>query len=219
MKKSILFIAVAMLIAFSAEAQTNKQVAGSKSMEVQFAPLGGNPISISGIKFRSFTTETSAFRANVFLGYNSTSTPTAASTDTLELNDRTSNFNLVLRPGLEWHLVGTDKLSPYYGAELLIGLSSNGTKNDVYDGDDVQEITTSQMDLSFGANAVAGVDYYFAQNIFLGAEFGFGFQLTSEGDKTTSSTFEGADDVVEVNGGSFNVGPTALGQIRLGIIF
>ncbi len=72
MKKISLILGIASIFAFTAEAQTNKQVAGSKSFEVMLAPLGGQPISLAnGIKFRSFSSETSAFRLSVFVGFNS----------------------------------------------------------------------------------------------------------------------------------------------------
>lgn len=228
MKYAILVLA-AVVLSFSAQAQTNKQVAGSKSFEVQFAPLSGSPISLDGgIRFRTFSTESTAFRGTVFLGGNSStdlSLEPDFEGDNVEVASKTSTFSVQLRPGMEWHLVGTDKLSPYYGAEAIIGFSSDKSVdefyvvNDTFDGGSIEEMEMTQGTTSFGVNAVGGMDYYFAQNIFFGAEIGAGILYNSTGEATSTSTVEGAEDVVTPGGSSLTGGPNFNGRIRLGIIF
>jgi len=221
MKNVILFIAV-IAMACTANAQTNKQVAGSKSMEVQFSPLNGSPISLDGgIRFRSFSTETTAFRGTVFLGGSSSSDKsfgTNSAGDEIDLVDKMSSFSIQLRPGLEWHLVGTDKLSPYYGGEVLIGFNSEKSVNEFYGGESIEEETTKSGSTQFGANAVGGMDYYFAQNIFFGAEIGAGILYESRGATKTEYTTE-QDDLEVPGGSSLSGGPNVNARIRLGIIF
>ena len=207
------------------QAQQNKQVAGSKNLEVLFAPLGGSPIGIGGIKYRSFSSETSAFRVTVFVGLQSDKgiDQVFDNADALiDLTNKNGQFNISVRPGIEKHFTGTDKLSPYVGGELLLGFSSEKQTDDLYDEDEdkVYESTQKDGSLTFGLNAVAGVDYYFAQNIYLGAEFGFGFAFDKMSDTKDDNTQKNGPPSTSVpNGSSISVGPNAVGQIRLGWLF
>ena len=72
-----------------------------------------------------------------------------------------STFNLGV--GYERHMSGTDRMSPYLGGGIGIG-SSN---------------LNEETDFSFGANAVAGMDYYIFENIYMGLELGI---TISDGD-------------------------------------
>ena len=56
MKKSILFLALALLMSID-YATAQKQVGSDKNVEFTFAPLGGNPIGIQGIRLRSFNSD------------------------------------------------------------------------------------------------------------------------------------------------------------------
>ena len=72
MKKILIIAAAALFIGSTASAQdVMKQTGGEQNLEFLFAPLGGSPIGINGIKYRSFTSATTAWRASVFLGLNS----------------------------------------------------------------------------------------------------------------------------------------------------
>jgi hypothetical protein len=222
MKKTIALLFIAVFAVGYTYAQQNKQVAGSKNLEVLFAPLGGSPISLGGIKYRSFSSETSAMRVAVFVGLqSSTDVMLGGSDGETEMNSKSGSFDISVRPGLEKHFTGTDKLSPYIGGEVLIGFSSESQIDENYDffEDEIYEETTKNGSLTFGLNALAGVDYYFAQNIYLGAEFGFGFSFESMNDTKFESTQNDVDDVTSPNGSGINLGPNAVGQIRLGWLF
>jgi hypothetical protein len=75
MKKTILFFAFALMTMTGIFAQ--KQTGGEKNLEVAFAPLGGNPVSMSGIRLRLFNSEASAIRIGLFLGGSTTKDVTA----------------------------------------------------------------------------------------------------------------------------------------------
>jgi len=266
MKK--LLVAAALICAFSVS-HGQKQQTDSKTLEVNFSPLGGNPISINGLKFRKFSSDYSALRFEVFLGSNSNkSVAMQAGSNGLEDNpnpatyNKSGGFDLSLRPGIEKHFDGTSRLSPYIGGLLDFGFgSSNNTEgywtpnsNDLDGFDDfTKHVEWSQKTkdgyLRLGLNAVAGMDFYFADNIYLGAEFGYGFSWTSMSDTKYTSTDDLAwglygdntglgnwgngevtyDDngiissVVtrnnEENGSMFSVGPNVNGALRLGFIF
>lgn len=235
MRKTFLLLAMSAVGLCSAVAQDEatisssdfKPAGGDKTLEVQFAPLGGNPISIGGIRLRSFSSSTSALRLNVFLGYNTSSEITQqedGDADLKELREKTSSFTLDIRPGIESHFGGTDKLSPFVGAELVIGYKTTTFADDYQDADDnVQTdktVNPNSMDGYFrlGLNGLAGVDFYFARNLYLGTEIGFGLQWTKDGtQKDKPAEGDAADDVKR--GSMFDLGPVFTSQLRLGWVF
>jgi hypothetical protein len=223
MKKVALFFAFAIACVSGAFAQ--KQTGGEKNLEVQFAPLGGNPVSISGIRLRLFNSETSAIRIGLFVGGSSSDDVTAQagefSADSPELHDISKEFSFSLRPGYEMHFAGTDRLSPYIGGEILIGISRSTTDEEVANSDDsVGTITTKDGSTTFGLNAVAGCDFYFSDAIYLGVELGFGYAGTSNADtEITYDNLDTDDPDPTVNGKSSSWGPNYQGTIRLGWLF
>jgi hypothetical protein len=223
MKKVALFFAFAIACVSGAFAQ--KQTGGEKNLEVQFAPLGGNPVSISGIRLRLFNSESSAIRIGLFVGGSSSDDVTAQAgefgPDSPELHDMSKEFSFSIRPGYEMHFAGTDRLSPYIGGEVLVGISRSTTDEEVANSDDsVGTITTKDGSTTFGLNAVAGCDFYFSDAIYLGVELGFGYAGTSNADTEVSYDNLDTDDPDPVvNGKSSSWGPNYQGTIRLGWLF
>jgi hypothetical protein len=194
MKKVVIALTIAAGLATAAQAQY-RPAGGEKSLEVNFAPLGGTPVTIGGIKFRSFSSQTSAFRLGVFIGHSNQSTVTqeeelddANVVEALELKKTTRSTTISVQPGIERHLTGTERLSPYFGGFVNIGYSMN------YEKDEMQielgaiadptlsvgHTITRGGQLNLGLNAVAGFDYYIAEHLYLGTEIGFGFALSND---------------------------------------
>ncbi|MFT5958249.1 MAG: opacity protein-like surface antigen [Flavobacteriales bacterium] len=250
MKKAIIIAAAALFCVTGTNVQAQKQIGGDKNIEFQFAPLGGSPISISGIRFRTFLDENSAFRVNLFIGSQTDKSVTSQEGE-LSIEDPTSpilymydrTFDLTIRPGYEIHFDGTDRLSPYVGAELDFGIGRMSTEQESWGANDIdnvgepeQNVVWTQTDKDgftrIGLNLLAGFDFYFSDSIYLGAEMGFGFSNTSMSDSTVEfsdvaawslaetgggdATLEAPDAIV--NGSTFNVGPTVNGLIRLGFL-
>lgn len=246
--KKIIF-ALTFIFGVSAVAQAQyKPEGGEKNIEVNFAPLGGSPIALPfGLKFRSFSANNTAIRLGVFVGYDNEKTITQDEDfnddneqTALELADRMSSFSIAIQPGFEKHLTGTDRLSPYWGGYLNIGYTSN-TENteftrpigDMMDSDlYLADETTKTGQLNLGLNLVSGVDYYFAEHIYIGAEVGFGFAMMNDFKTTvtTNTTTENSDNdawietteenestVGKTNG--FQIGPNVVAQIRAGWLF
>ncbi len=233
MKRVVLVAAIAALSIGTTSAQY-KPAAGERTLEVNFAPLGGSPVSIAGIKYRSFGTETSAFRLGVFLGFSNTTTITQdennqnGATDK-ELKDTEGSFSINLQPGIEKHFAGTERLSPYIGGVLNIGYMATTSKSETQYteslvGEDVEKGGT----LNLGLNAVAGVDYYIAQHLYMGTEVGFGVAMNKDlTKKVTSQTLnQDGNGLVSTDTdskagteSSLQVGPNVIGQIRLGWVF
>ena len=159
MNKAILLTLALASATAVASAQDFKQAAGSKTLEVQFAPLGGSPIGLSGIQFRSFKTEVMAYRANIFIGMSNKSELAAKSATSPvtapQLKTTNTSFEISLQPGFEKHMAGTDQLSPYWGAILDIGFKTSSEKkehlsgmslNGLADSVKVESTTTSGKD-------------------------------------------------------------------------
>ena len=94
--------------------------------------------------------------------YDSTGTATVTTSEVTTKNS-IMNFGLAA----EYHLAGTDRMSPYFTAGFKVG---NDTRT---------EIST------FGLNVGAGIDYYVAENIYVGLELGFNYN-SSEGSSSSS---------------------------------
>jgi len=244
--KKILLIAIGAFLAGTAvNAQNLKQSGNEKNLQVLFAPLGGQPISIDGISFRKFNaTGTSAWRLNLFIGYSSDkSVISQADTGSFatgggrpETDAKKTSMTFGIRPGYEMHMAGTDRLSPYWGGELLFSLTTAKVDSDhvITTGNPPSGwstlTTTSKGDggmTTFGLNIIFGCDYYIAKSLSLGAEFGFGFSATSKTDlesqyidfNATNFSYTVKDAPKAKQGSSFQVGPNAVGQLKLGWLF
>ncbi|MBL7950811.1 MAG: hypothetical protein JNM62_03765 [Flavobacteriales bacterium] len=225
MKRALLLTAVVAGIAGTASAQY-KPAAGERTLEVNFAPLGGTPVSIGGIKYRKFSSETKAFRLALFLGHANTTTTTQDEDNTLsqvELKDKESETTISIQPGIEKHFAGTERLSPYIGAVLNVGYGMTNKREEQQEPNNaVGAKITKGGSLDLGLNAVAGFDYYVANKLYLGTEIGFGVALSNDlTNKISWENVTGAQDSESNvdNQAKFNVGPNVIGQLRLGWVF
>jgi hypothetical protein len=262
MKKAIMFIALVATSVAGANAQ--KFQGGEKNLEVNFSPMGATPISIESIRFRMFNSESSAIRVGFSIS-GSTKTDVmsqsgpndidAAVTDP-ELYSTDKTFGFSLRPGYEKHFAGTDRLSPYVGAELVFAMNSKSRTEEYRSGNSATTAddpanwstwTAERKDgtTTFGLNAVAGADFYFADNFYLGVEIGLGFKSVKQKDVEITVSDENAwlwgpvthvEDFLTVNAAgkmevasiigdgtgaykNFNWNPSAQGTLRLGWLF
>jgi hypothetical protein len=211
MKKAILFIALVATTVVGAQAQ--KFQGGEKNLEVEFNPFGGSPIGMNGIRFRMFNSESSAIRVGFNIGgtndnqvysqQDKTEGSDGATVILPELNQSQQTFNFAIRPGYEKHFAGTDRLSPYVGAELMYAMSSSTMTREFHNANNADDqskpenwqtwdMTVKNGSSTFGLNALAGVDFYFVDNFYLGAEINLGFHNTSYKDRETTAGNEDA---------------------------
>ncbi len=225
-------VAVIMACIATAQAQTQYRPAGGeKNLELMFAPLGGSPVSMAGIKFRKFGSATSALRLGVFVGFQNKNTilqdedtPAGMS----ELTKKESSFTIAIQPGIEKHLTGTERLSPYFGGYLDLSYSNTNKKEETQlPNNKIGYDQTKGGALGLGINAVAGFDYYFAKSLYLGSELGFGVAATLPMTNKTESLALNTDgnevttsgDSKKDNMNSIQVGPNVVAQLRLGWLF
>lgn len=224
--KKLMFMASGIALCLSAaQAQDFKQKGGDNNLQLLFAPFGSNPISLNeGITYRRFLKDgTMAVRLSLSVNSSKHTDVLQQADDTLsfpkqinyyspfpgpdinlvtgmnpEANLVTKESGFSIRPGFEKHLAGTERLSPYFGAEIVFSSSKTKMTRDTIV---VSDFTTTLTDTisndvtisapwttrslgttygskTFGVNLIAGMDYYFTKNLSLGAEFGFGFYST-----------------------------------------
>lgn len=215
-----LFLAAFAVLSFGAiNAQEFKPAAGEVSTE--FGVTGGimntsfnlaNQNFGNGpmFKFRYFKTENFAYRATVVL-VNSSDTDNPAD----DVQNKTNAFAIGLGFGFEKHFKGTDRLSPYWGADAIIGFGSNSNESS-NSTLNVNSKTTSDA-FRIGARGVFGADYYFTKKLYLGVEAGLGIFYVSEGD--TKTTMTGSPDITSKGGSNFNITPELVTGVRLGFVF
>ncbi|SMC79597.1 BT1926 family outer membrane beta-barrel protein [Pedobacter nyackensis] len=237
MKKLLLSLSVAML-GLAAQAQDFKPAKGDVTTE--FGLTGGiNDTNFelndgAGLlRFRYFHKENLAFRLGFNVGsstdkgnaYGLIGTPNADKTGSAKRTETQFLINL----GVEKHFAGTDRLSPYVGADFLIGGSSTKTTYENATGavaapvyaDGVSSETKGPGSTIFGLRGVVGADYYIAKRLYLGAEAGFGFAYEKDGETTVTNTAAGTTTTVthKSAGNSFDLSPSVITGVRIGFVF
>ncbi|UII26401.1 hypothetical protein LVD15_24400 [Fulvivirga maritima] len=202
-----------------------RPVAGEKTLELQFAPFGDDPISINGIKMRWFKSERKAFRLTANLAFVTSEDIMQQEDDDLglkELASRNSYLDITLKPGFEKHLKGTNKLSPYFGGEADLMYRRTKEKGEFQEGQSVyyNEVINEGGFFRVGLNAIAGFDFYVAKKLYLGAEVGYGVRFRKDLSVKLKSNYEDFEEPEPANDGfSFVAGAFTEAQIRLGYTF
>ena len=204
MKKIVLTAAVFALTVSSVFSQNfkpkEKEIAVGVAFDSPFS--SGKPFSlINGVSGRYFYKSDLAFRGTLNLGSSSSSksayyTPAGKTDEVVYSTTKNSSFNLDLYLGAEKHFTGTDRLDPYAGADLIIGMGRTSGKTtpevdlDVF-GD--KELSNKQGNSALGLRLVVGADYYVFSKVYVGTEFGITYRRTSMGDKTTVNNAKDAN--------------------------
>lgn len=186
--------------------------------------------SAPSLRMRYFVTDNIAARLQFGLG-DGTPTPSKESYTYYENVDGTgakgssdisrSAWNLNI--GGEYHLGGTDKMSPFFSGGIGFGKGSYEENWANYDGTSYSAVVTSASIVggysTFGWNLGAGFDYYVAENIYVGLEMSLsGSKVTNNDGVVTVTTPAGTSNGGFVAGNTMsytNLG-AAHGNIRIG---
>ena len=243
MKKSLVILGCALGISVTAMAQekTYKPVEGMTTLEVTFDPSSifnasktGSTFALpstgglnNGIKYRSWLSNDLAIRNTFLLGFRNTTTPVVLVNsvgDDVDANNSTFEWAVQIRPGVERHFSGTNRLSPYLGSELIIGFGSNSVTTQSLDAADV--IVESYVKnggtqgwnyangFLLGAGLVGGFDYYVAESLFIGLELNYAFVYNKPFSVKTKNG--DADEVVTKTGSNWYFNPSAGANLRIG---
>ena len=226
MKKVLLTAAAVMTFGLmSAQEETTsayKPVKGTIATEV--ALVGGLnnadfDLNSGALKFRYFLKDDMALRLG--LGVNSRkiediddSTPTNIATRTYK------NSNTMLNLGIEKHFAGSERLSTYAGADLLIGFRGanyefkNNTTTTEVEGSNTIGSTAGS---SFGLGLFTGADYYITKKVFLGVEAGLNIVTGKNKDIEISET--GQPNVNIAGGKASGITTNVIGGVRIGYQF
>lgn len=224
------------IVATGFAAYAQKPGAGNITTEMGLSSVLGTPVApatintpgaLGMLRGRYFLSSDMAVRGSIGFGMGSVKSVVdddggAPVVDKSEKTVSSTTFGLAV--GIEKHLPGTAKLSPYLGGEFALGVqsaktevtnSSNGstfTKSDAFS-------TSGGGTTTIALNAMVGADYYITEKVYIGAELGVGlFQMSSTSE--TKAKNNGGENVVSQASSATNFGiqTNALGLVRLGII-
>ncbi|MBL8003292.1 MAG: hypothetical protein JNL05_15170 [Flavobacteriales bacterium] len=161
-----------------------------------FDPFGTGRFTIAGKKLIDANT---AYRGKLRLGFGSvssdtivasTTTPNAFVTDT----QKDGGSNIALGFGLEKR-VGSTRVVGVYGAEAMIGLASSKTTFEYGNAIDANNPAPRATEIkqggvfSLGVMAFAGVEWFCAPKMSLGAEYNWGIAFSSQGEGSGTVEF------------------------------
>ncbi len=192
-----------------------KPIKGNKTIEVNLSPFSSSPISLNYLRGRIFISEKTALRTGASLGFDAK-------------GKSNKSLGISILPGIEKHFKGTNRLSPYIGAEIFVGLKSASSKTSIDTG--AVKISTkvkgawadgsNQGFLNIGSNALMGCDLYIVKHFYIGFEFGFGISFLKYSDIVSTLTVNGKGTVTTIDGGTtFNIGTNYNSSFRLGFVF
>lgn len=235
MKKLLLIVAFASVGTF---AFAQKPASGDRTAEVGLnLQTGTAPISynVPELRFRMFKSDDMAYRLRANIGSMSRSYSQDVGGVAWEATDN-SGFNIAIAPGIEKHFAGTKRLSPYVGAELAISFGTGRTVEATNDDAPVfggfgagitpggaSVVSGNKFEQKFGSTfglgigAVMGADYYVADGVYVGVEFGLGLiniTSTGEGEITTQ-----AGSAKGGSSSSFDLFGVSGGGVRMGFKF
>ena len=147
--------------------------------------------TVGVLKGRYFFQDDLALRLSLGLSAPSVKSTTEQPNNNREEKYRSSTIYFGL--GVEKHFAGTDRLSPYVGAELHLGSysSSYDLNSTATAGTTVTQIhhqIKHAPGFTFGGGLFMGADYYIAPKVFLGLEAGLNIDANSLGKKTDITT-------------------------------
>lgn len=187
MKKSFLLLALIIIAGFGFSQNNDQELKATSGIttDVNFSPFNSNDqaIGLESINVRWFIQPKLALRLGVQANYFSDKYDNEE-TGFNNLVAGSSTFLFGFLPGIEYHFEGTNRLSPYVGAEIYF-FNFSAQAHAESDGDEFYTINgatdggdggfENRAYNEFGLSANAGFDYYFSKNIYVGAEFGYGF--------------------------------------------
>lgn len=215
--KKIFLIAVGFFAFQAANAQEDasyKPTTGTLTTEVLLTGglnAANFDLNGGGVKFRYFLKDDLAFR--VGLGLDNEKTEAIAGTLTTTKKTAANTVKL----GVEKHFAGTNRLSTYGGADLMLGFGKN-TTDAIFDNGNYNKL--EQKRSGFGVAVFTGADYYIVKKVYLGVEAGLSFMTENLKDAKNSTKVGNVTNTTTTPGSKGNTLATdVFGGVRLGYQF
>lgn len=176
------------------------------------------------LRFRYFATEKLALRATFGMeNTNSTSTFTSLPNNTGAEGTymaKSTVWNLAI--GAEYHVAGTDKISPFIAFDVVYGAGKNII--------DAENATSSAYQANYkrdtespvkriGAALMGGMDYNFSSAFYLGGEIGVQVTSMTRGAGETVTTSNGVTVTTTTNEQKLGTATDLIAALRLGFRF
>ena len=222
MRKLLLIAVLTAGMCGLASAQEYKPGAGDFSLEVGFAPFGQNGNIINGGNLAGFIhfSDNVALRIGLSFGVDTYSWTNGESGDKEQIS-KASDLKFAIEPGIAYYFSGTPRLAPYIGGGLGLGLKSTSTKKEHGYTEDVKHAEDGDY-FQFGLGAFTGFNYYFAKNLYIGAEVGLGFGFENYPNRKVTYSGSGAPSTPaesKEKEHGMHVGLDAQALLRLGWTF
>jgi opacity protein-like surface antigen len=118
----------------------------------------------------------------VGLGFSTSSTTTKAPAGSGKPDKDSTSLGLMLSPGVRFNIASSGPVVGYVGVGVLVGISSETTKNK----DHVRDYNVEQSNTSIGAGVTVGAEWFAWSNVSLGASYSLAFTTSSGKTKITS---------------------------------
>jgi hypothetical protein len=180
---------------------------------------------------KMFVDANKAYRGMVNIGFGS-NTATTLETDAndaakmVENEAKSGNFNVAVGGGIEMRR-GAGRLQGVYGPMAMISFGSSSTENTY--GNQATSIlretaTSSGSTIGLSLGGFAGIEYFFAPKMSLGAKVQWGINFSSTGaGETTSELFDGTNTTTTTaetgSSSAFGLGTTPNSMISLNFHF
>jgi hypothetical protein len=197
MKKIIFTVATVVALAGSTFAQ-KATLDNPFSLEGALGYSGGINWEAPTLRARYFVKENIAARVQLGLG-DGLGTAQSETNRFFENADGTggegiqeiNRMSWMAQIGGEYHLAGTDRLSPYFALGINFGGGSYKETWTMFDGTGYNANLGAEVNGSFsmfGVGLGAGIDYYVFENVYAGLELGLNYSSYNYADRTVDVT-------------------------------
>jgi len=237
--KSLLIIVCLFLIINYIKGQDTLTLNAHKlSTELNFNPFDGS-LTLNNtnaqIKIRKFVTDKRAIRIAIntsYMQYNNNKNSAYGST--IDINSHKKSFLTAINFGVEKHLSGSRRISPYWGWEVGVGLKLS--KESTKDGARTRSIKGAWIESepnypnyrttfgqrgfwSVGGNFILGFDFFMSQNFYFGYEMSFGIDYYKYSNIDVTLNYDGGETFPKYNDDSWTLGPKLVNGFRVGFMF
>lgn len=198
MKKLVLFVGAVLLSTTTFSQKATLDNPWSLEGVINYSAAGGIMWDAPKIRARYFVNDNIAARVQLGLG-DGLGTPRSESYVFNENTDGTGNTGTLdikrmqwnAQIGGEYHLKGTDRMSPYFALGINFGGGKSTATTENSDGtayvNTLNTETTGKFSM-FGVGLGAGMDFYVYENLYLGVELGLSFSSYNYADQEKTVT-------------------------------